>query len=208
MTTADQRPDRPRVFGIGLNKTGTVSFHEAMTILGFDSLHWGGPQVHKLVLAAREAGRPLLSNLDQRYDAFSDIGVLSRGFAALDRQYPGSRFVLTVRPVDKWIDSRRRHVERNIRLKEAGEYDGDFLVIDEQKWRREWHYHVGRVREYFAGRDDFLEIDITSGAGWAPFCTLLDLPEPATPFPWENRDKALHPVTADDATAPGSERRT
>ena len=50
-TTArsDHAPDRPRVFGIGLNKTGTTSLHKALTILGYESLHWGGPAIRRLV---------------------------------------------------------------------------------------------------------------------------------------------------------------
>jgi hypothetical protein len=190
MTDAEKRPDRPRVFGIGLNKTGTSSFHEAMTILGYESLHWGGPTVHKLVQAALDDGRPLLANLDQRYDAFSDIGLLSRRFKMLDRQYPGSHFVLTVRPIDEWVDSRRRHVENNVRRKARGEYDGTFLVVDEPKWRNEWVAHLANVHGYFEGRSDFLEIDITATPRWEPFCALLGVPEPAVPFPWANRDKS------------------
>jgi hypothetical protein len=175
---------RPRVFGIGLNKTATTSFHEAMTLLGYRSLHWGGPSVRQAVEAARDAGRPLLSDLDPSFDAFSDI--LAEGFQLLDEQYPGSHFVLTVRPVDEWVDSRRRHVENNVRRKAAGEYDGDFLVVDEAGWRAEWTHHVTRVRRYFAGRSDYLETDLTSGAGWRPLCELLDVPEPDIPFPWVN----------------------
>ena len=104
----EPRPDRPRLFGIGLNKTGTSSFHEAATILGLESLHWGGPPVRDKVQAALDAGAPLLTNIEPHYDAFSDILLLSRNFARLDEQYPGSRFVLTMRPLDAWIDSRRR----------------------------------------------------------------------------------------------------
>jgi hypothetical protein len=188
--SAEKRPDRPRVFGIGLNKTGTSSFHEAMTILGYESLHWGGPPVHKLVQAALDDGLPLLANLDQRYDAFSDIGLLSRRFKMLDRQYRGSHFVLTVRPIDEWVDSRRRHVENNVRRKARGEYDGTFLVVDEPKWRNEWTSHLANVRAYFEGRSDFLEIDITADPNWRPFCELLGVPEPDVPFPWANRDKS------------------
>jgi Sulfotransferase domain len=191
MRTGDAQPERPRIFCIGLNKTGTSSFHEAMTILGFESLHFGGSDVHNRVLAAIEAGAPLLSNLDPRFDAFSDIGLLSRRFVMLDRQYPGSRFVFTVRPVEEWIDSRRRHVEHNIARKAAGDYDGTFLVVDEEKWRREWDWQQERVHGYFAGRDDFLEIDFTHGSGWSPLCALLDVPEPSTPFPWANRDRRV-----------------
>ena len=190
-TDPELRPDRPRIFGIGLNKTGTTSFDAAMTILGFQSLHDGGPEAHDAVKRAIDAGAPLLSNLDQRFDAFSDIGLLSRRFRMLDAQYPGSHFVLTMRPLDVWIDSRRRHVERNIALREVGEYAGTFLVIDEEKWVREWKHHTQRVRSYFEGRADFLEFDLTRNPEWGPLCTFLGVAEPQAPFPWVNRDRAL-----------------
>jgi hypothetical protein len=189
---ADLRPDRPRVFGIGLNKTGTTSLHEALTILGFRSLHDGGPDVHNAVKRAIDDGAPLLSNLDQRFDAFSDIGLLSRRFRMLHSQYPGSHFVLTLRPVDAWVDSRRRHVERNLALKAAGEYDGTFLVVDEPKWIREWDEHLQRVHTFFGGRADFLEIDLTERPEWGPLCRLLGVGEPLLPFPWVNRDATRH----------------
>jgi hypothetical protein len=206
MIASDPRPDRPRIFGIGLNKTGTMSFHEAMSILGFESLHWGGPAIRERVEAALDSGRPLLSNLDQRFDAFSDIEVLSRNFELLDTQYQGSRFVLTVRPVDEWIDSRRRHVERNVALKAQGKYDGTFLVVDEHQWRRDWTIHVGEAREYFRGRDDFLEIDFTRCPSWEPLCALLGVTEPSQPFPWANRDAVLHGGAAGETPDRGGAR--
>ena len=180
---------RPRVFGIGLNKTATTSLHEALTVLGYESLHWGGPPVRRAVEAALAEGRPLLSGIDARYDAFSDILALSQNYALLDVQYPGSSFVLTVRPVDDWIESRVQHVRRNRRRVEEGTYTGTFLEIDEAGWRREWHTHLDAARTYFAGRSDFLEIDITEGRGWPPFCALLGVDEPSLPFPWENRHR-------------------
>ena len=159
-----------------------------MTILGYDSLHHGGPAIEQQITKALQDGAPPLSNIDPVYDAFSDIGQLSRRFVMLDQHYRGSHFVLTVRPVDAWIDSRRRHVENNIRRKAAGEYDGRFVVVDEAKWRDEWTTHTDKVRKYFADRAEFLEIDLTAGQGWAPLCGLLGVAEPELPFPWANRD--------------------
>jgi hypothetical protein len=184
---------RPRVFCLGLNKTGTSSFHQAMEILGLKSLHWGGPDVRRTVEVALVEGRPLLSGLDPTIDAFSDVEPVTKNFDVLDQQYPGSRFVLTVRPILEWIDSRRRHVERNVVRRQAGEYDGNFLVVDEEHWRSEWHRHVDRARRYFARRSEFLEVDLTAGAGWDPLCKFLDLPEPSVPFPWVNRNRATYP---------------
>jgi Sulfotransferase domain len=187
----DLRPDRPRIFGIGLNKTGTMSFDAAMTTLGFRSLHDGGREIHEAVLRAVDESVPLLSYLDPRFDAFSDIGVLSRRFRMLERQYPGSHFVLTTRPMSDWIDSRRRHVERNIAAKAAGEYHSTFLVVDEEKWTREWEYHMQRVAEYFDGHPRFFEVDLTKSPEWGPLCAFLGVPVPEIPFPWVNRGEAI-----------------
>ncbi len=188
------RANRPRIFGIGLNKTGTSTLDSALTMLGFSSLHFGGDDAHNAVKRAIDERVPLLSYLDPRYDAFSDIGLLSRRFRLLDEQYPGSRFILTVRPVDAWIDSRRRHVERNQARQAAGLYDGTFVVVDEEKWAAEWELHMARVHTYFDGRDDLLEVDFTHASEWQPLCDFLGVPQPSEPFPWANRDSSVHPI--------------
>ena len=180
-------PARPRIFGVGLNKTATTSLHRALEVLGFRSLHWGGPEVRRTVEASLAAGEPLLARLDPAYDAFSDVEPLYRNVALLDEQYPGSRFVLTVRPVDEWLDSRRRHVERNQAAKAAGTYTGTFLEVDEAAWRDDWDQHVATVRAHFGTRSDLLEVDLTHEPAWGPLCELLDVPVPAEPFPWANR---------------------
>ena len=111
------------------------------------------------------------SRLDQRFDAFSDIQVLSTSFERLDEQYPGSRFILTVRPVEEWVESRRRHVLANQaatrrrrlpRRLPRGRRGG--------MARRSGNEHVEAVRSYFSGRDDFLEIDLGAEPRWQPLC--------------------------------------
>ena len=180
-------PRRPRIFGIGLNKTGTTSLHEALTTLGYQSLHWGGPEIRERVEASLAAGEPLLARLDAEIDAFSDVEALSTNYRLLDEQYPGSAFILTVRPVDEWIESRRRHVARNVVLKEQGCYSGTFLEVDEPAWREHWDRHVDGVRSYFRPSDRFLEWDLTAAPGWGPLCELLTLEPPDVAFPWMNR---------------------
>lgn len=176
-----------KIFGIGLNKTATVSFHEAMTVLGFHSVHWGGPEFKAPIVTAKNEGAPLLRDVPDEIEVFSDIQVLTNNFRLLDRQYPGSRFVLTTRPLEAWLDSRRRHVEKNQKRAALGEYDGKFLHVDVDGWTRHYQSHHRRVRTYFAGRNDLLELDITAGEGWAPLCEFLEVPIPNEAFPWENR---------------------
>jgi Sulfotransferase domain len=179
-----------KIFGIGLNKTGTSTLHEALTILGYRSFHWGGPAAGALVGRALAAGEPLLSRLEAAeglIDSISDRVEVSTSFDLADKQYPGSRFVLTVRDIDAWLASRRQHVENNQRRQAAGEYSGTFLTVDLPGWRAQYDTHVARVRAYFGARPDLLELDVTAGGGWAPLCRFLGQDVPSTPFPWTNR---------------------
>lgn len=180
---------RPRVLGIGLNKTGTISLHEALETLGYRSLHFGGPPSRLAVERAIRERVPLLSYLGD-FDAFSDIQRLSVSFDLLDEQYPGSRFILTTRDVDSWLDSRRRHVERNVERAAAGEYAGTFLTVDLDGWRAKFLEHEARVRAYFADRPkDFLVMDLTKGDDYGVLCPFLGMSEPESPFPWRHKGR-------------------
>lgn len=182
-----------KIFCVGLSKTGTRSLHDALQLLGLRSVHWGGPELQTAVQrgpeiraaverALREV-RPLLDDLEDA-DAYSDILALSTNFDVLDRQYPGSKFILTVRDLDEWLDSRRRHVEANIARRERGEYAGTFLVVDVAGWTAELVEHETRVRSHFAGRpSDLLVMDIPAGDGWDRLCPFLGLSVPDEPFP-------------------------
>lgn len=186
---------KPKIFCIGLNKTATISLHQALETLGFRSLHWGGPETGAVIRAAAADKRPLVSDFDD-YDAFSDLAVLSKQFKLLDRQYPGSKFILTTRPIDGWIESRRAHVLRNQQRAETGEYTGNFLVVDVDAWRKEFVAHHRAVEEYFAGRDDLLVLRITEGDGWEKLCPFLGVAVPDEPFPWRHRLASAAPEEA------------
>ena len=180
-----------KIFCIGLNKTVTTSLHMALKALGFRSRHWGGPDSRRAVERAIREGAPLLRYLGD-YDAFSDIQRLSVNFDVLDQQYPGSRFILNTRDLDDWLDSRRRHVERNIRRKTEGKYDGTFLNVDFDAWRDLYLGHHERVRRYFADRpDDLLVMDISAGDGYERLCPFLGIKLPSRPFPWRHKDETV-----------------
>lgn len=182
-----------KIFCIGLSKTGTRSLHDALQVLGLRSVHWGGPEpqtavqrgleIRVSVERALEEGRPLLEDLEEA-DAYSDIHALSINFDVLDHQYPESRFILTVRDLEDWLESRTRHVEVNQARREQGTYSGTFLELDVEGWRTEALAHVARVRAHFAGRpDDLLELDIAAGDGWEKLCAFLGRATPSEAFP-------------------------
>ena len=119
-----------------------------------------------------------------------DVLAVTYYFYLADVQYPGSKFILTLRDLDDWLDSRRRHVERNQRMKEAGEYDGPFLTVDLDTWAvgvpapRGGRAHLLRGQARRPAR--------ASGrrtATGSRCATFLGHPVPDVPFPWENRDR-------------------
>jgi hypothetical protein len=119
---------------------------------------------------------------------------LSDNFDLLDRQYPGSKFILTTRDLESWIESRRHHVLRNVARKQQGQYDGDFLTVDQATWAQQYHEHHARVRAYFADRPgDLLVMDIVAGDGYEVLCPFLGREIPDEPFPWSHR-RATRPV--------------
>jgi hypothetical protein len=194
--------DPLKIFCIGLNKTATTSLHQALETLGIRGLHWGGPATGDRIERALAEGRPLVDDF-AGYDAFSDIQVLSDNFELLDRQYPGSKFILTTRDLEGWIESRRSHVLRNAARNQRGQYDGDFLTVDEAAWAKQYHEHHTRVRAYFADRPgDLLVMDIVAGDGYEVLCPFLGLPIPDEPFPWSHRG-TTPPVGEPRVPAPG-----
>ncbi len=192
-----------KIFCIGLNKTGTSSLHQAFLNIGLNSIHFApeglssmsdlvmaNSQINKSIELAQAESRSLLSDELEEYDAFSDIGAIIKFFRQLDQQYPNSKFVLTTREEDAWLDSRRRHVLRNRLNKEKGCYKGAFLEIEPEKWRETRNKHFERFTKYFLNRpNDLLVINICGGEGYEKLCPFLGLPVINGPFPLENRIK-------------------
>jgi hypothetical protein len=176
-----------KVFGIGLNKTGTRSLADATRLLGYRTLHKGDAETSAAVQAAIAAGDPPLTPFAVRYDAYFDVASLVRNFAVVDAAYPGSKFLLSTRALDAWLDSRERHVLANRQPTGRRTYHGPFVVVDREAWVEEWHAHHAAVREHFADRpDDLLVIDVTAGDGWEVLAPFLHAKVPHDPFPHEN----------------------
>src|SRR3990172_12957643 len=77
----------PKIFGIGLCRTGTLSTHKALQVLGYKSLH-----------------KPSSMEAIDQYEATNDMTVACR-YRELDRMYLGSKFVLTYRDFESWAFS-------------------------------------------------------------------------------------------------------
>ncbi|MEM0976169.1 MAG: sulfotransferase [Pseudomonadota bacterium] len=188
-----------KIFCIGLNKTGSTSLHQAFGQLGFRSLHWA-PENRDWRIRKRTADRiadnirhfkdhdvPLLTLIED-YDVYSDIGPLAASYQLLDKQYPGSKFILNTRSnVDAWIESRRKHFAKVSRLAVETDDLPPNWSVEEDRWRKYWFDHHASVTEYFEDRpDDFLIIDVPGGDEYDVLCPFLGVGIPSTPFPKRN----------------------
>jgi len=95
---------KPKVFGLGLSRTGTRSLTAALHLLGWDTVHYPVDRAALDAMVRGDVGFPHL----ERYDGMTDITV-SPYFEDLDHAYPGSKFVLTVRDEESWLKSCKNH---------------------------------------------------------------------------------------------------
>jgi len=180
---------RPKVFCIGLNKTGTTSLGDALSILGYRRYGWGG-QAAQFTLRWHE-GRftPQMHAEVEKYDCFEDLP-WPLMFEHLDKTYPGSKFILSRRADgETWLKSIQTHVSggRN--------WVGHFLVYgsydperDAKLYLKTYYSHIMMVREYFANQPGkLLEICFEEGHGWKELCSFLDVDMPGELFPHANR---------------------
>lgn len=174
-----------RIFNIGLNRAGTTSITEALCTLGVRAVHHkhDGTRLYDILRANLLARRPALHGLAM-YDAFSDFA--GREFyRILDRQYPYSKFILTTRELESWLDSRERKVAKNLA---STEYHYSFRAVDREGWTTHRARYLAELERYFEKRPgDFLVINIPAGDGWEQLCPFLGLPIPDEPFPFKNR---------------------
>tara|TARA_R110002012_G_scaffold315003_1_gene528249 strand:+ start:560 stop:1183 length:624 start_codon:yes stop_codon:yes gene_type:complete len=182
-----------KIFCVGLNKTGTSSLHQAFTVLGINSVHYKGIEktdIKEIIQTNYLAGNNILNGIEH-YDAYSDwdLGPSTIDIVKeFDRQYPNSKFVLNIRDMEGWLNSREKHVERNQeRKKKEPSADINWLEVDREAWATQFKRHYAGVNNYFRGREDqLLAFDVTKGDGWEKLCPFLDCPIPSAPFPREN----------------------
>ena len=170
-----------KVFGIGFHKTGTKSLAKALEILGYSVTRPNGGQDPNLEDNALHIVRELID----RYDAFQDFPWAAL-YRELDRLRPDSKFILTVRPAEEWIESAIRYFGETtspIRRWIYGAHAGS-PIGHERHYIERYERHNAEVLEYFSSRPDcLLVLRITDGEGWSPLCKFLDREIPSREFP-------------------------
>ncbi len=197
-------PFPTRIFGIGMHKTGTTSLDAAFKVLGFNSEHWNTALWARKVWDEMLSGRS--ATVESHY-AFSDLP-FTLLYKELDQAYPGSKFILTIRPEDAWLRSVRDHWDPNLnpwrkdwdiapfthvihqKLYGRKTFDADVFL---ERYRR----HNAEVMEYFKDRPgDLLVIHVRHGEmEWGPLCEFLDRPVPECQYPHKLETKKEYSIT-------------
>lgn len=174
-----------KVFGIGFQKTATSSLAAALYMLGYNVTGYFG--IHDPDIS--ETVYDQAFDLADRYDAAQDTPwpVL---YKELDEKYPGSKFILTVRPTEKWIKSVVKHFKHYRIPAHEWIYGVPRAWGHEDVYMRRYEEHNRDVIEYFQDRpNDLLVIDITAGDGWEKICPFLGVEVPPVKFPVQNTAK-------------------
>ncbi|MDJ0707871.1 MAG: sulfotransferase [Leptolyngbyaceae cyanobacterium MO_188.B28] len=169
------------VWDIGLPRTGTKTFCEALKLLGYEKVQHN-PSFDKLATL----------------EAASDIGCVIF-YKYLDYKHAGSKFVLCTRDLESWIESvkficeKYPSTDKDIAiLRRMLLYES--VTFDRKKFIDAYHRHHADVRRYFRDRpNDLLEMNLIEGDGWEKLCPFLELPVPDVPFPHFNKRTDFYP---------------
>lgn len=178
-----------KIFQIGFNKCGTVSLNNLFTFCTpmLRNIHWDHGKLAKKIYENKKAGKNLLDGEYENYHFYSDMEscfINSKtkkpmwyfsyleDFKTLDKQYPGSKFILNTRNLNNWIISRKNHSAKVRYLLENNEAilsenkesylksQCEFYNKTEQQmvdiWRNMWHMHHNSVLSYFKRRQNDL----------------------------------------------------
>ena len=182
-----------KVFGLGLSKTGTSSLTAALNILGVSSIHYPHDQQ---TLSELKNGNFRLSILET-FQSITDLTAVPF-YKQFDNEYPGSKFILTVREMLPWLRSCEMHwqlldewINNFPEFQAAHSYFSDLvyggLTFERDRFADRYEAHVASVKKYFEGRKkDLLVLDICNGEGWGRLCEFLEVEQPSVPFPHAN----------------------
>lgn len=219
---------RKKIFGIGNNKTGTTSLKAAMRELGFIvgkqhtaeklSEDWAKRDFRKIVKYCKTA------------QFFQDIPFSKPyTYVVLDHEFPGSKFILTVRDSpEQWYSSltsyhakmwgtdgrvpTKEDLQNATYIEKGGPWRANRMFYDspeEDPYNKDiliqqYVDHNKSVKEYFRHRpDDLLVLNVADKHAYKTLCDFLDVEPVRESFPWKNR---THPQPLSTSQKNSAER--
>ncbi len=180
------------VLGCGMPRTGTRSLAEALTLLGYRTMH---ELANLWNLEALDMADELPDHVFRLGTEKLDAGTEAIYWRRIAMAHPDAKLILTVRERRAWFRSMYAHLRHIYR---------QFQTHQFQAAQRSAERHFGDARPMPALYCDrlenhnllvklwcvntkrpLLEFDVTRG--WGPLCEFLGKPVPKEPFPWKNR---------------------
>jgi hypothetical protein len=203
---------KPKVFVIGLSKTGSNSLGDALERLNYTRSGWteiwSRYLVHQTLLPEPNL-RPLIS-MSEQYQALEDLPwCLPQVYTEMSRRYPDAKFILSLRRNEHvWLESMRKHTKAKLWEGHKAVYGGYEVDGNENIFLKTYLDHLRDVRAFFETKEmkgrgaemvidrleetdrekwqtlvDFLEIEVDEGVA-----TLGDFPKSNVNGLWINSD--------------------
>lgn len=172
-----------KVFGIGLNKTGTTTLGKCLKILGYKKHLSHSEEFSKLYYEGRTSE---LIDVAKKYDSFEDWP-WPLIYKELATNFPDAKFILTVRKSDRiWLKSLITH---SYKLPPKENYHemiyGYKYILGHKKYHIDFYNkHNEEVIEFFKDQPErLLVLCWEKGDGWREICDFLGRKIPSKPFP-------------------------
>ena len=177
-----------KVFGIGLNKTGTTSLKLAMEYLGYRT---SGSNKALLREVRKGNVEPAIRH-SRDFDSFSDWP-WPLIYRELHEEYGDRAFYILTRrsSFEKWFASIETHARSSRLFSGQGLAYGYYRPFGrEAAYAEIYNRHNDEVRAYFTSGPGaaapFLEMCLDEGDGWDKLCGFLGHDVPDQPFPHKN----------------------
>lgn len=184
---------KPKVFGLGLSKTGTKSLQQALVSLGYSNRSWDP----ELLIAWHQGNIDSIFAVTDAYDCVEDWPYLAAFRELMDRYGASARYVLTTRKNPAiWLDSVIAHADRvgpDYDLHRRIAFGYEHPRGHEREYLDFYDRHNADVKAAVSDRNlesCFAELCWESGDGWDELCGLIGQAPPARPFPHSNQRPA------------------
>lgn len=146
----------PKIFNIGLSRTGTKSFIKAMTILGVKAKHLPDKQ----------------TLLTGNYDCYADIPCYAYHQSLL-KLYPNSKVIATIRSLDSWLHSCQIHFTPtdNPYFMELRNLVYGSPVYDKTLWTKAYNQHIEYINDNSIAT---ISLEDSAIQKWSTILTLLN----------------------------------
>ena len=142
-----------KIFGIGLSRTGTTSLAHLLKDVGINIVHY--PNKQQLFAHGN--------------DGACDIPAAAY-YKELDKKFPNSKFIYTVRNQKDWLESVDKYLGRKTkRVIGSWQKQNRIAMYGQMEFNRDifaskYDEHNNDIHEYFKGREqDLLILDIIGG---------------------------------------------